>query len=155
MTSGQPPVPPPIVSSDGRFYWNGQSWVPFAPATQRPVRRRNWLRIGFWTVIGVAALAIVLGWSGLLSSGVGPVSIPGIAEHCSIRYPGANVIVVYDGPNASASCTGAYRNGWSSYVGAPLGGLACYGSKGSLHWKVYDTGLMLGASETCSQLQGS
>jgi hypothetical protein len=102
-------------------------------------------------VLGVVALVAVLAWAGWLDLSQLPISIPGVAEHCGIRYQGANVIVEYEGPGSTASCTAA-ASGWLPYSGEPIGALACYGSKGGLHWKVYDTGLMIEASQVCEQL---
>jgi hypothetical protein len=150
--------PPPIVSPDGRFYWDGTQWIPFAatgPAARQIASQpphgmgpfRLLLRVG---LLGIGLIAVLV-WFFKLNLSTVPVSLPFVAEHCAIRYQGANVIVQYQGPGANASCSGAGAD-WAPYPGEPLGSLACYGTRGSLSWRVYDTGLMLLASQVCENL---
>jgi hypothetical protein len=61
-------VPPPTLSPDGKFYWDGQKWQPMpaaSPAVPTPVaapkpRRRGCLWLGV-AIIGVVIVAIVVG----------------------------------------------------------------------------------------------
>jgi hypothetical protein len=71
------PPPPPQVSADGKFYWDGQRWVPMQQVpTQQPVqpmRRPETVgcvtRTTCLTVVGLfAAIAAVLLIAGVCSS---------------------------------------------------------------------------------------
>jgi len=108
--------------------------------------------MGLRIVLGLLCLAIVVGWSGWIDVSGWPLSVPVVLEHCAIRYQGANVMVFYQGPGADNSCSTA-ASGWYRISGPPLGSVACYRQRFfGLSWKVYDTGLMLYATDVCNQL---
>lgn len=154
-----PSPPPPHVSPDGRFYWDGTRWSPMAtPAaalaearSEPPSRGVNPLRLLLRVALLGIGLVAVSVWFFKVNLSSSPISIPFVAEHCAIRYQGANVIVQYQGPGATSSCSRAGTD-WVSYSGEPLGGLACYGNSGALTWRVYDTGLMLLGSQVCQSM---
>jgi hypothetical protein len=67
------PPPPPQVSPDGKFYWDGTRWVPMQQAPQVPLpRSRNVgcvTRTTCLTVVGLfVAVAAVLLVAGVISS---------------------------------------------------------------------------------------
>jgi hypothetical protein len=56
--------PPPQYSPDGKFWWNGQVWVPVAPAAVPVPRQSNALRnigIGCGAIVGIGLLISVIG----------------------------------------------------------------------------------------------
>jgi hypothetical protein len=62
--SGEPP-PPPQVSPDGKFYWNGDRWVPMQPSSlPAPLRQSEQVVVvkqprGAWnSCVGYGCLAI-------------------------------------------------------------------------------------------------
>lgn len=72
------PPPPPEVSPDGKWYWDGQRWVPVheaahlgqpVPPIAPPTTKRPWTRDwGNWSLL-IAAL----GWFAVFFSKVAPV----------------------------------------------------------------------------------
>jgi hypothetical protein len=67
------PTPPPQISPDGKFYWDGQRWVPMRPAPQpTQLQSRNVgcvTRTTCLTVVGLfVAVALVLLIAGVCSS---------------------------------------------------------------------------------------
>ena len=138
-------TPQPIVSPDGRHFWDGQKWVVL------PRRGRS---IGGVLLFLILALAVVagVGTSGYVDLSGLPVSVPIVLEHCAIRYEDTNVIIHYQGIDAQAACRRVHP-GWLAYVGPPVGSLTCYRQRPlGLTWKVYDTGTMALGSEMCGRL---
>jgi hypothetical protein len=67
------PPPPPQVSPDGKFYWDGTRWLPMQPANVPDPRRSQNVgcvtRTTCLTVVGVfVAIAAVLLIAGVCSS---------------------------------------------------------------------------------------
>jgi hypothetical protein len=52
--SSEPP-PPPQLSPDGKFYWDGQRWVP----VQAPAPSQRWATRGVPCVTNVGCLIII------------------------------------------------------------------------------------------------
>jgi hypothetical protein len=140
---GRPPLP--IVSPDGRLFWDGQKWV---------VIPRIGRSLGGVLLFLVLALAVVAGAGtpGYVDLSGLPVSLLVVLEHCAVRQQGTNVIVHYQGIDAEATCRRA-GGGWTAYAGPPVGSLTCYHHRPlGLTWKVYDTGTMTQGSEVCGRL---
>lgn len=137
-----------MVSPDGRLFWDGQRWA------ELPRRGRSLAGVLLSIVLTLAVVAGA-GTSGYVDLSGLPLSVPVILEHCAVRQQGTNVIVHYQGIDAEATCRNA-GIGWTSYLGPPVGALACYRQRPfRLTWKVYDTGTMVLGSEACGRLDES
>lgn len=71
------PPPPPVVSPDGKFYWDGQRWLPLheAPQPSKPVEgkaSRDLREIGL--VLGVITLVLITGAGTIFLLNRGPSS---------------------------------------------------------------------------------
>ncbi len=53
------PPPPPQVSPDGKFYWDGQRWVPVSAPAQAPAQPQRWATRGVPCVTNVGCLIII------------------------------------------------------------------------------------------------
>ena len=145
--SSQPALPGPIISPDGKSYWDGHDW--------RPLRRETTItrfRRAYRFALLPLLIVWLVGWTGWIDFTGLPISVPILLEHCSIRHSGSNATAHAQGPGAQAWCRRA-ANEWTHYAGPPLGGLACYRQHlFGVTYKVYDTGLMVVASEVCARM---
>ena len=125
--AGDDDRPPPVISPDGRLFWDGQRWI--------AVPRRG-PSLGGVVLFIVLALAVIagIGTSGYVDLSGLPFSVPVALEHCAVRQQGTNVIIHYQGIDAaSAAAVRASAGPTTADLRSarwPVTSSACWGSAG-------------------------
>lgn len=130
------PVPPPLVSPDGKFYWDGQRWLPMHQAPQQPPKPGERKASGdlreIALVLGVITLVLIIGAGTIFLLNRGPSSSPAAQAGLVRVDPKTLVVQAGDfpstytiGPITGEPSTGQFPPGsgktpidaYTSYVG--------------------------------------
>jgi hypothetical protein len=126
-----------FISDDGRWWWNGQTWIPIQHAVPR---RSSGCIPALVAGVVVAVLLLLL---------VGAVVVQQFTSSCTVGYAGTDLNITVQGWASGSACDEMIRSSAGvGYRADPTGTLVCRYPIDGRTWTVRDQGVfkLYGAS---------